>query len=78
METAEFNENWKDRIEQFLTYKHQHSSSKFNNAKELLKQLPECVVREILYHSCKEMLENLFKGIESENFLRDLAYYVET
>jgi hypothetical protein len=22
METAEFNENWKDRIEQFLTYKH--------------------------------------------------------
>jgi len=43
-----------------------------------LKQLPECVVREILYHSCKEMLENLFKGIESENFFRDLAYYVET
>jgi hypothetical protein len=42
------------------------------------KELPECLIKEVLYHSNRTFLIELFKGIESENLMRDLAFATST
>jgi hypothetical protein len=75
MQQAKFNENWKDRVQQYMTYKHQlRASWKYLNADELQDALPDCLVKEILYYSNRAFIINLFQGIESENLIRDLAF----
>lgn len=62
-----------------MTYKHQlKTSSKNLNADDLRESLPDCLIKEILYHSNRTFLLELFKGIESENLMRDLAFATNT
>lgn len=79
MQQCKFNANWKDRVQQYMTYKHQlKTSSKNLNADDLRESLPDCLIKEILYHSNRQFLIELFKGIESENLMRDLAFATKT
>jgi signal-transduction protein with cAMP-binding, CBS, and nucleotidyltransferase domain len=62
-----------------MTYKHQlKTSSKNLNADDLKDSLPDCLIKEILYHSNRSILTQLFKGIISENLMRDLAFATTT
>jgi signal-transduction protein with cAMP-binding, CBS, and nucleotidyltransferase domain len=62
-----------------MTYKHQlKTSSKNLNADDLKDSLPDCLIKEILYHSNRPILTQLFKGITSENLMRDLAFATKT
>ena len=79
MQQSQFNDNWRDRVQQYRTYKHELQTSHKNlNAEDMRKELPECLIKEILYHSNRTFLIELFKGIESENLMRDLAFATST
>ena len=57
MQQAQFNSSWKDRVQQYLTYKNQlQTSTKNINPDDLKSSLPNCLVKEILYYSNKSIL----------------------
>jgi hypothetical protein len=77
MSQSKFNDNWKDRVQQYMTYEYQlKSSSKNINAEDLKETLPDCLIKEILYHSNRPFLTKLLNNICSENIMRDLAFAI--
>lgn len=62
-----------------MTYKFQLKTSPKNINAEILKEiLPDCLIKEITYFSNKAFIEKLFYGIESENLVRDLAFFTNS
>jgi len=77
MSESQFNDNWKDRVQQYMTYEYQLRTSSNNlNAKDLKKTLPDCLIKEILYYSNRPFLTKLLNNTCSENIMRDLAFAI--
>lgn len=75
----EITATWKDRIEQFYTFKHKIERSSVDlSSEELEKYLPQSLVRKVLYYQFADLVRPFCRDFGSENLIKDICYYLKS